>query len=131
MQISKEADYALRAVLYLARLADHQQASTGTIAASEHIPVSFLAKIVARLSSARIIRTSRGARGGVSLDRPSEQITVLDVIEAIDGPIAIKECVLHSGRCPYGENCTLQPILCEAQAALVTRLQQTTFDQLI
>jgi len=131
MQISKEADYALRAVLYLSRLDDSQQIATSKIAAQQRIPSSFLAKIVARLSSAGIIRTSRGARGGISLARPGEQVSVLEVIEAIDGPIAVNACVLHPGECHFSETCTLHDIFCEAQEILVGKLKQTTFDQLI
>lgn len=127
MQISKEADYALRAVLYLSRLTDGQQIATNKIAGEQQIPTSFLAKIVARLSSAGVIRTSRGAHGGVSLARPGSEISVLEVIEAIDGPIAINACVLHPGECPLGETCTLHDIFCKAQEALVGQLRSTTF----
>jgi Rrf2 family protein len=131
MQISKEADYALRAVLYLSRLGDSHQIATYKIATDQQIPTSFLAKIVARLSSAGIIRTSRGARGGVSLARHGGQISVLEVVEAIDGPIAINTCVLHPGECSQGEICTLHAIFCQAQETLVNQLKQTNFEQLI
>ena len=130
MQISKEADYALRAVLYLSRLGDSEQVATNKIATEQQIPTSFLAKIVARLSSAGIIRTSRGARGGVSLARPGEQISILEVVEAIDGPIAINFCVIHPDECTFGNTCALHGIFSEAQATLVGQLKRTTFDQL-
>ncbi|HJW84790.1 MAG TPA: Rrf2 family transcriptional regulator [Anaerolineae bacterium] len=130
MQISKEADYALRAVLYLSRLGDSHQVATSKIAAEQHIPSSFLAKIVSRLSSAGIIRTSRGAHGGVSLARPGQKISVLEVVEAIDGPIALNACVIHAGECTLDSTCTLHDIFCQAQETLVGQLKRTTFDQL-
>ena len=64
MQITRQADYALRAMLYLAQLEPTQRAATSQIAEEQHIPPSFLAKIISQLSIAGLIHTSRGARGG-------------------------------------------------------------------
>ena len=86
MQITRQADYAVRAVLYLAGLNNGRRAPTSEIAREQRIPPSFLAKIVSQLSVAGVVQTSRGARGGVSLARPSRDISLLEVIEAIDGP---------------------------------------------
>ena len=77
MQITRQADYALRAMLYLARMSEEQKAATSQIAEEQRIPPSFLAKIVSQLSIAGLIHTSRGARGGVSLARPAGEISVL------------------------------------------------------
>ena len=68
-----------------------QRAATSQIAEVQRIPPSFLAKIISQLSIAGLIHTSRGARGGVSLARPPEAISVLEVVEAIDGPLMLKE----------------------------------------
>src|SRR3989304_5511656 len=87
MQITRQADYAMRAVLYLSKLGSDRRAATSQIAEEQHIPPSFLAKIVSQLSVAGLLQTSRGARGGVSLARPAEDISFLEVVEAIDGPI--------------------------------------------
>jgi Rrf2 family protein len=67
MQITRQADYAVRAILYLARLEPNQRAATSQIAEIQKIPPSFLAKIISQLSIAGLIHTSRGARGGVLL----------------------------------------------------------------
>jgi Rrf2 family protein len=99
MQITRQADYALRAVIYLSRLAPEQRAATSQIAAEQQIPPSFLAKIVSQLSVAGLLQTSRGARGGVSLAKNPAEITLLDVVEAIDGPILLNECVACGGVC--------------------------------
>ncbi len=130
MQISKEADYALRTILYLTRTTNGRPIATSAIADEQRIPPSFLTKIVSRLSSAGIVRTSRGPHGGVSLARPSHEISVLDVIEVIDGPITLNDCVSDPNRCPFGQTCTLHDMFCEAQALLVDRWRQTTFDRL-
>ena len=128
MQITRQADYAVRAVHYLAQLGIEQRAATSQIAQEQRIPPSFLAKIVSQLSVAGLLQTSRGARGGVSLARSPEQISLLEVVEAIDGPIYLNECVADNGSsCIFGEDCPMQPVWCEAQAQLVKTLKATSF----
>jgi Rrf2 family protein len=131
MQITRQADYAVRAVLYLAKLGPEQRAATSQIAQDQQIPPSFLAKIVSQLSVAGLLQTSRGARGGVSLARLPEEISLLEVVEAIDGPILLNECVSANGICRYGDSCLIRPIWCDAQAELVERLKTTTFDHFL
>jgi Rrf2 family protein len=131
MQITRQADYALRAMLYLAQIEPNQRAATSTIAEQQRIPPSFLAKIISQLSIAGLIHTSRGARGGVTLARQPEEITILEVVEAIDGPIALNECTLSTAGCPFGESCPLRDLWCDAQSDLVNRLRTTTFAQFV
>jgi Rrf2 family iron-sulfur cluster assembly transcriptional regulator len=131
MQITRQADYAVRAVLYLAQLGPEKRAATSQIAQEQQIPPSFLAKIVSQLSVAGLLQTSRGARGGVSLARPPEQISLLEVVEAIDGPILLNECVAANGVCTFGDTCVMRPVWCDAQAELVNRLRATTFNHLL
>ena len=131
MQITRQADYALRAMLYLAQLEPSQRAATSQIADEQHIPPSFLAKIISQLSIAGLIHTSRGARGGVSLARSPEEISILEVVEAIDGPIALNECTHSTGSCPFGEACPLRPLWCETQSDLVERLRKTNFAEFV
>ena len=130
MQITRQADYALRAMLYLSRMEPNTRAATSQIADIQQIPPSFLAKIISQLSIAGLIHTSRGARGGVSLARSPEEISVLEVVESIDGPIALNECTHGTGSCPFGEECPLQPLWCGAQSELVQKLKSTNFAQL-
>jgi Rrf2 family protein len=128
MQITRQADYALRAVIYLSRLGPDERAATSQIATDQRIPPSFLAKIVSQLSVVGLLQTSRGARGGVSLARSPEAISILEVVEAIDGPILLNECVGCGGVCTFGDTCPMKPIWAEAQADLINRLNKTTFD---
>ncbi|MBN2387616.1 MAG: Rrf2 family transcriptional regulator [Anaerolineales bacterium] len=130
MQITRQADYAIRAVHYLAQLGTSQRAATSTVAQAKRIPPSFLAKIISQLSIAGLLHTSRGARGGVSLAREPKEISLLDVVEAIDGPILLNECVGESGTCDFKDECPMHPIWQEAQEHLVTRLRNTHFEQL-
>lgn len=131
MQITRQADYAVRAVLYLARLEPNQRAATSQVAKEQRIPPSFLAKIISQLSIAGLLHTSRGARGGVTLAREPKDISLLEVIEAIDGPIMLNECVVDGGTCTFDEECPLRPVWCEAQEELVSRLRGTNFQRLL
>jgi len=130
MQITRQADYAMRAVIYLAKLGPDRRAATSQIAEEQHIPPSFLAKIVSQLSVAGLLQTSRGARGGVSLARSADEISLLEVIEAIDGPILLNECVADSSVCTFGEKCAIRPVFCDAQAELVSQLADTSFGEI-
>ena len=131
MQITRQADYAVRAVLHLARAGNVERSATGTVAREQNIPPSFLAKIISQLSIAGVLHTSRGARGGVTLARDARDITLLEVVEAIDGPIQLNECVENNGICSFEENCPIRSVWCEAQDELVTRLKNTNFGDLM
>lgn len=130
MQITRQADYAVRAVYYLTKLGPDSRAATSQIAEEQHIPPSFLAKIISQLSVAGLLHTSRGARGGVSLARDPEEISLLDVVEAIDGPILLNECVADDGACTFTDDCPMRPIWCDAQKHLVGKLESTSFSTL-
>ena len=131
MQITRQADYAVRAVLYLARTGNNERAATSTIAKEQKIPPSFLAKIISQLSIAGLLHTSRGAPGGVTLARAPGDITLLAVVEAIDGPIQLNECVTNPGICTFGANCPIRSVWCEAQGDLVRRLKNTNFADML
>jgi Rrf2 family protein len=152
MQITRQADYAIRAVRYLAKHyvppksfieKDTDQnnpattspdrikiPSTSTVAKEMKIPASFLAKIISQLSIAGLLHTSRGARGGVTLARDPSEISILDVVEAIDGPILLNVCVGDPADCVFSDECLVHPIWVEVQESLVKRLRETKFDQL-
>jgi Rrf2 family protein len=127
MQITRQADYAVRAIYYLSNLESGSRASTSQIAKEQHIPPSFLAKIISQLSVAGLLHTSRGARGGVSLSREPQDITMLDVIESIDGPILLNECVADTHGCQFDKDCPMRVMWMELQDNLVTRLRGATF----
>jgi Rrf2 family protein len=142
MQITRQADYAIRAVRYLSKHGSVTRdsdkrgeetktgISTSTVAREMKIPPSFLAKIISQLNIAGLLVTKRGAHGGVSLAREPKEISVLDVVEAIDGPILLNECIGTTTSCVFQEDCLVHPIWAEAQEELVKRLGATRFDKL-
>ena len=131
MQITRQADYAVRAVLYLAEQNGAGRAPTSQIAREQRIPPSFLAKIVSQLSVAGMVQTSRGARGGVALVREPKDISLLEVVEAIDGPITLNECVPDSSLCTFGSDCPVHGVWANAQQQLVKELSLTSFADLM
>lgn len=131
MQITRQADYAVRAVLHLARMGSNDRAATSTVAREQNIPPSFLAKIISQLSIAGLLHTSRGAHGGVTLARDPSDISLLEVVEAIDGPIQLNECVGNEGSCTFDESCPIKPVWCDAQEELVNRLRSTNFADML
>lgn len=131
MQITRQAEYALRTVLYLAQQVPGSRVSTSKIAQEKNIPNSFLAKIISQLSLAGLISTSRGARGGVSLSRPVREVSMLDVVEAIDGPVTLNECIVHPDECEFGPDCPLHDVWCKSQSELVGKLGMAHFDKFV
>jgi Rrf2 family protein len=88
MRISAKADYAVRAVVELAGSAEGQPVKAERVATAQEIPLNFLENILGELRHAGIVRSQRGAEGGFTLARPADQISVADVIRAVEGPLA-------------------------------------------
>lgn len=131
MQITRQADYATRTILHLARIGKNERVATSQVAKEQKIPPAFLVKIISQLSIAGILHTSRGIRGGVKLAREPKKITLLEVIEAIDGPIQLNECVDAKGVCSFEETCPMMSVWSDAQNKLLAKLKKTNFAQLI
>ncbi|MDO8737194.1 MAG: Rrf2 family transcriptional regulator [Thermoleophilia bacterium] len=104
MQLTRQGDYAMRAILFLAA---SPQARIQEIARAQFVPKEYLAKIVQKLSQAGIVTTHRGVGGGITLARPPEEITLLDVVEAIEGPVALNSCFIRPGECPRESYCAI------------------------
>src|SRR5262245_42602920 len=122
MQITRQADYAVRAIMYLSQLQPGAQVSTAQIAREQKIPVTFLAKIMSQLSASGLVRATRGAHGGVTLARSASDITLLDIVETIDGPILLNDCTLNPETCELSDSCNVRVVWCETRADLVKRL---------
>ncbi len=127
MEISRRADYAMRVILDLAMLPSGMRARARDIARRQAIPYAFLQKIIRDLCAAGFIEASRGRRGGVRLARPPESITLLEVLEAMEGPIRLNRCSREPHLCPRSSFCAIHPIWAQAQAYLEQLLGSTTF----
>lgn len=115
MLVTREADYAVRCVVEVAR-AGHTSAAK--VARSQGISPTFLGKIVQSLARAGILATRRGVGGGIALAKPLDAFTLLEVIEAVEGPLAIIECLRQPGGCVHEGECPAFPYLALAQERL-------------
>ena len=127
MEITRQADYAMRAVLYLAT---YRLANTREIAKAQGVPREYLAKIVQSLAKAGIVRTQRGVGGGISLARPPEEISLNDVLEAIEGPLTINRCFSHPDECFRESFCSVHYELAFIQKSLEQMFSRVNFARL-
>ena len=128
MQITRQADYAVRAVCYWGESTRGVKSTKKKVAKGQSITLSFQAKIIDKLTVVGLLETTRGVHGGVSLARNSAEISLLEVVEAIDGPVMVNVCVPEDYICIL-ENCAIRPVWQAAQADLVKRLKNKKFSQ--
>ena len=131
LQITNQADYALRAMLYLARPGFGNQAPSHVIAEEMNMSRMFLSRINTQLVNARLLTTRRGARGGVALTRPPSEISVYDILTAVDGPIRLVECLEDPKYCTFIETCPLHKFWIRTEQVLTDQLKNTTLQDLI
>ena len=130
MFITRETDYAIRSMRYLA--ANHgNTVVVAEIAKSQGIPNAFAAKILQKLVRAELVQSIKGVKGGVRLARKPSQISLLDVIEAIRGPVALNICVVDKKSCDRSEYCSVHPIWMDINQELVKRLKKHKLSQLV
>jgi len=105
--LSKSCEYGLRATLYLASLDSDGYVPIGTISDELGISFPFLTKIFQKLNDADLLGSQRGPKGGVALTKPAEEISLYDIVVAIDGKDLFNECVLGLPGCGDAEPCPL------------------------
>jgi Rrf2 family protein len=112
--LTRKADYGLRLMLEVA--AQNEGSMTvADVAERKQIPYEFLRKVAQTLASQGLLATERGFRGGVSLARPAETITLLDIVRAFESP-ALNRCTVDPPRCDLRDVCAVYPIWVEAQS---------------
>lgn len=128
--LSRGADYAIRAMLDVAAQPEDRKTVTERIAIRQDIPAAFLSKVVAQLTQAGLLRTHRGAAGGVLLGRPAEEINVRQIVEAVQGPIVVNLCTGPYDGCPRVGSCPASRVFREAQGSLDAVLESVTLAEL-
>jgi Rrf2 family protein len=131
MQITRREEYGLKGILFLAQQPPEKVSLVGEISRVQKIPEKFLAKIFQQLAKAGLLRSVRGAKGGFSLGRPADEITMRDVVEALEGPVAINRCLLRKGECGEEAACPLHDAWEEAQEGFLEVLNRTTIEDLV
>jgi Rrf2 family transcriptional regulator, iron-sulfur cluster assembly transcription factor len=130
VRLTKGADYGARGMVYLAKLPPSAIALISDIASEEGLPTSYLAKIFQDLAKEGIVRSFRGAKGGFALARPAHEISLREVIEAIEGPIALCRCLAPWEGCDKVESCPLYPVMSRAQEEMLAVLDNITLQEL-
>lgn len=130
MQLTRAADYAVRVMVHLAALPPGERATRSEMAASGDVPEAFLSKILQSLTRSGLIVSHRGMAGGYVLGRPAEQVTVLDVVDAIEGPLQLNACVGPNAACDRSAWCLVHKVWDRAHHALSAVLRSESIASL-
>ena len=131
LRITRQTDYAVRVVLALSQqAANRRMMTTREIEESMQIPHAFLLRIVAQLAQKDLVETFPGRRGGLRLMRPPEEITLREIVEAIEGPVMISECIPGEDFCPFEDHCPVRRRWARLQTVILKELSSTTFADL-
>ena len=128
MELSRVSDYAIRAVLYLTL--KQRSCKTMEIAEAMVIPKAYLSKVLQELARRDIVRLKAGVGGGVELVADPKELTVLRIIEAIEGRFAFNRCVYAPGECQLVNKCPLHKFWERAQDLFIENVGMVTFDRL-
>jgi len=130
LELTKRGDYAVRAMLALTRGAGNGLLSARRIADAMDIPVRFLPQVLGDLQRGGLVEAAAGRSGGYRLARPAGSISLLDVIEAVEGESRRRTCVLRGGPCGLDGTCDVHDVFIEGQEALLSTLARSTLAEL-
>lgn len=131
ISLGKKGDYSVRAVLDLAMSYRKGRRKAQEIATSMRIPEQYLSRVLADLVHSGLIKATAGRDGGYELARPPSQIHLLDVVEAAEGEIELRECLLRGVPCQSNGTCSVHQVWSEAQEAMMRRLRRATFAEMV
>jgi Rrf2 family protein len=131
MKLSTRGRYATRALLDLALHRDEEPVLLKDIARRQQISLSYLEHLVAPLIAGGIVRSTRGAKGGISLARSSEKIRLDEIIQLLEGSIDPSECITNPGVCSRSESCVARDVWSELKRAIDGVLQSVTLQNLV
>lgn len=129
LRLSKKADYALMAMKHLAT---HPEASASAreIAEAYDIPVELMAKVLQRLARSGLVRSLQGTRGGYRLARQTAQISVADIIQAIDGPLTVTACSTEDENCGQYSKCSVRDPLWKIKDRIISALSDCSLQEI-
>jgi Rrf2 family protein len=130
LQVSRKIDYGLRAMIHLSGLPVGKIASLQDLSSTLHLPREFLAKILKVLAAKGLVRSARGAHGGYQLARPPRDISFLEVIEAVEGPVQLNVCLDHKDRCDVSAGCTMYQVWKVGQDRMLEEYRKTSLADL-
>ena len=131
MNVGRRVDYAVRALTYLAGQRPGKVIARTEIERKQNIPPHYLSKIMKDLVASGLVHSHVGSKGGFSLARPAETISIKDVYETVESPIVLMECLDKSEeRCPYCSVCTQISVWDRAQSLLTNCLVSVTISNI-
>ena len=130
MELTRKGEYAIRGIVYLAGRPIDKVCLLSDIAAAVDVPPTFLAKIFQQFSKIGLVKSFRGTGGGFMLGRPPESITLLEVVEAVEGPIIPNRCVVAPSDCGRSGYCNVHPVWKQVQSDVRGVLEGVTLKEL-
>lgn len=130
MELTRKGEYAVRGIVFLASRPADKVCLLSEIAEAVDVPQTFLAKIFQQFSKIGLVRSYRGTGGGFMLGRPADKITLLEVVEAVDGPVIPNRCVSGLGECERSSFCQVHPVWLKVQQQIRDILGNVTLQDL-
>lgn len=130
LRLSKKADYALLAMRHLAANGERETVSAREVAEAYDIPAELLAKVLQQLVRARLLESHQGIRGGYGLAKPAAEVSVVEVIQAIDGPLTVTACSVDDHSCEQYTKCNIRDPLWRVKDRIVSALAATSIADL-
>jgi Rrf2 family protein len=131
LQITRQTEYAIRGLQELARRNEDAPVQLKVLAGSCEVSEAFLAKIFQMLAQAGVVKSHRGVKGGFSLGRPADEITLREIVEICEGGIALNHCLRKVDPCQDVDTCAVANVWREAQDALSGALEKTSLADVI
>ena len=130
LKLSKKVDYGLMSLMHLAQRTERHSWSAREIAENYDIPLELLAKILQKLVQKGLLVSHAGTHGGYSLSRPAGKISAAEVIEAIEGPLSLTNCVSDEGLCVQFEKCNVKSPLQRLNEVVAQRFRDLTIEEM-
>lgn len=131
MVITRATEYAIRTIIYLAKHPKGEIVLKKDICRTQEVTPAFLTKILQPLIKEGIVSSQRGVGGGFLLNRAAEEITLLDILEAEEGPLSLNHCLVEKGLCQRDTLCSAHTVWEEAQSSMIAVLQRHNIAELV
>lgn len=130
MQLTLAGEYAIRTMIHLAENEERGIIRITEIAIEQKIPENFLRKIIPRLVNAGLIKTTKGYKGGIAFGKDSDKITPLEIIQAVEGPLALNKCLIDKEFCSNTRWCSVHTLWCDLLVEMRLKLSSKSIKQL-
>src|SRR5262249_526337 len=129
-QLTRAADYAIRVMIHMAALPPGTRTSRTELATAASCPDQFLSKVLQDLTRAGLVISHRANTGGFDLAELRRNVSLLEIVEAVEGPMRLNLCLTHDTACERQSWCPAHPVWARAQEAMVAVLRSSTIADL-